>query len=98
MVTKNNYTANILGNKSEVMMSPKEWNQFTQLVNAIQLSDIPNLEAPSHTSAADRKMSATIRIFLKDKVYESAKFDDGNPPKELKALVEKLFSQAEIED
>ena len=66
------------------------------MTNNIDLNEIHNLKAPSNLSNTDRKMIAFITISVNDKVYESQTFDDGDSPKELKELIDKLFEIAQI--
>lgn len=58
----------------------------------LAIEEIGDLKAPSNKRAFDGAMHARISIHLNDTTYVSSDFDDGNPPEELKPLVELLES------
>jgi len=76
----------------EIKPSSKEWETLIQLLNDINLSNIKNLTSPSSNSAVDAALQATLSIAKNSTIYTSQTFDHGNPPKELKPVLEKIFS------
>ena len=76
----------------EIKPSSKEWETLIQLLNDINLSNIKNLTSPSSNSAVDAALQATLSIAKNSTTYTSQTFDHGNPPKELKPVLEKIFS------
>jgi hypothetical protein len=75
----------------KISLTTEQWNELKVLVNKIQLSSIQELEAPSTASSADRALIASLTINTGSNTYESSTFDHGNPPDELKKLIERLF-------
>ena len=75
----------------KITLSKKQWNEIKELVSKIDVNSIQNLKVPSEGSHTDRALVATLSIKIGDKTYESVNFDHGNPPIELKQLVDKLF-------
>jgi hypothetical protein len=63
-------------------------SQCQKLIKKINLEKISTFKSPSKSRASDGVMHASIEIVTKDKTYQSNEFDDGNPPKELKGLVD----------
>lgn len=90
-ITKNDCTYKTLSKSDEFKTSVEDWQTITKLVKGLNLETLKNLEAPSSKSYVDASMQASITITFEDKIIESAYFDDGNPPEELKKLVEKLL-------
>ena len=90
-VTKNDCIYKTLSKSDEFKTSTEDWQTITKLVKGLNLEILKNLEAPSSKSHIDAAMQASITITFEEKIIESANFDDGNPPEELKKLVEKLL-------
>jgi hypothetical protein len=82
--------SDIEGDK-KITLSKMQWKEIEKLVSKIDLDGIQNLTAPSEGSHTDRALIATLSIMIGDETYESVNFDHGNPPIELKELIEKLF-------
>lgn len=68
------------------------WNEIKRLINKLNLEDINSFKPSSDKRLYDGALHATLNINLKSKVYESQTFDHGNPPKELKEIVEKVLN------
>ena len=66
------------------------WALFEKMVNAIDLDNISSLKAPSDNRFFDGAATAELVITVGKKTYTSSAFDNGNPPQELKALVDEL--------
>jgi hypothetical protein len=73
----------------------QERNQVMALVNKIELDEIGMLIAPSNNSVTDRALVASLSVFKEGKTYESSSFDEGNPPRALKALIDKIVALVE---
>ncbi|MDJ0644462.1 MAG: hypothetical protein QNJ57_00625 [Flavobacteriaceae bacterium] len=98
MMTKEKCKVGLLTDTSEIEVTSKDWDHIIELVNEIKLDKIHSLEAPSDDRSTDRKMIAVVIITLGNKVvYTSSSFDDGNPPHQLKNLIEKLFAISKID-
>ncbi|MBL4568525.1 MAG: hypothetical protein JKY69_02310, partial [Flavobacteriaceae bacterium] len=52
--------------------------------------------APTDDRIRDAALHATLTIILGDKTYSSQTFDHGNPPKELKSLIDALFKFVDL--
>ena len=75
----------------KIKLSKGQWNEIKELVSEIDVDEIENLKAPSNGSHTDRALVATLSITIDNETYESVNFDHGNPPNELKKLIDKLF-------
>lgn len=71
-------------------ISAKDREKIVKAINKLNLKEIQNLKAPSEERLFDGAMDAVIKINIDGKEYTSASFDDGNPPAELKEVVELL--------
>ena len=75
----------------ELKISEHQWDEITVLVLNIDLDKIKNLIPPSTESHLDRAMIGSLLINKNGKIYESSTFDHGNPPSEIKKLIDILF-------
>ncbi len=75
-------------------ISLKEWESVSALIDSSTLNDIHKFEAPTKESATDRARIATLVLMVEGKTYESAPFDEGNPPEELRPLIEMILRLA----
>ncbi len=73
------------------------WSALTALIQEINLSDLENFTVPSESNTVDAALQATLSIQVKNKTYYSQTFDHGNPPAELKPIIDKLFSIIDVE-
>ena len=77
------------GDKSDsIKLNTGKWNEITALVNKIKLKSLPYLKAPSEKRMYDGAPHAQLKIALGDRIYESSGFDHGNPPNDIKALID----------
>ena len=81
-----------------VAVSKKSLDEIQHILKKLDLNSIKDLSAPSTKSHTDAALSAFIKIDVDDTVYQSNTFDHGNPPEELKELVDLLFSIAKIDN
>jgi hypothetical protein len=77
-------------NPTPVKIADADWQKIIEAFQKIDLEELPNLKAPSEKRFYDGAAIANLKITFKDKVYESAPFDHGNPPSEIKKLVDKI--------
>ncbi|WP_372793719.1 hypothetical protein [Lutibacter sp.] len=75
----------------------KFWQEITTIVEQINLSEIENFNPPTSDRNVDAALHATLSITIGDLIYESQTFDHGNPPEELKSLIETLFNVLDLE-
>ena len=97
-ITKENvYIKNNHGEKTFVLKEDN-WRHINKLISYFKISEIQNLNPPSNLRISDKALHASLEIKTDKKEYRSQDFDHGNPPKEIKKLVEKLLDLAEIKD
>lgn len=75
--------------------SETEWEKLVSAYKTIDAKAIPNLKAPSKKFMFDGAAIATLKITINDTVYTTESFDHGNPPKEIKALVDEILLVSE---
>ena len=68
------------------------------MVKEIDLEGMPDLKAPSEKRFYDGAATANLKITRNDDVYESQGFDHGEPPAQLKKLVDKLMTYVVTEE
>lgn len=71
-------------------LSDKDWNSLIKEVQKIDRSKINTFKAPTNKRAVDASRTAQIKVLHNKDIYESALFDEGTPPTELKSLVDKI--------
>jgi hypothetical protein len=89
----NDYNLNI---SHQVNCPSKEWDDLINLIQKIDVAMLPNIEAPTKTNQYDAAPGATLEIGLQGKVYKTAVFDHGNPPKSLEDIVNKVLSMKKL--
>ena len=76
---------------STVKLNNKQWNKILELVDEIKLKNLSSLKAPSEKRKFDGAAHSKLKVLYKDDLYESSSFDHGNPPPEIKGLVEYII-------
>jgi len=79
-------------------LSQEDLKVIADMVNDIDLEGVPDLKAPTEARFYDGAPIANLKITKDGEVYESQSFDHGQPPAQLKKLVEKLLSYAPEEN
>ncbi|WP_067144908.1 hypothetical protein [Pseudotamlana agarivorans] len=77
-----------------VMLPQPEWERLLELLDGIQLKEIPKLKAPSKNYAFDGAAQTTLKVTLNEHTYQTQAFDQGNPPEAIKALVKEITDLA----
>ncbi len=72
------------------------WKEITKIASKIDMHSIANFNPPSEKRISDKALHATLKVDVNDGLYVSQVFDHGNPPKELKRLIDLLFKVAEF--
>ena len=80
-----------------VQLSKKATAKISSLISALKLHKLKEFQVSSINSARDAALQATFSIIKNGKSYKTLPFDHGNPPKEIKFLIEFLFKNSEIE-
>ena len=73
-------------------ISAQDWNTLKEMVSGLDLKSLEQLKAPSNESSRDAALEAHVSLIFQDKTINSSVFDSGNPPEELRKLVDQLFS------
>ena len=76
---------------STVKLNNKQWKKMLELVNEIKLKNLSSLKAPSEKRKFDGAAHSKLKVLYKDDLYQSSSFDHGNPPIEIKGLVEYII-------
>jgi hypothetical protein len=71
-------------------LSNQDWNALVKEIQKIDRDKISTYKAPTNKRASDAARTSQIRVLHKENVYESNLFDEGHPPSEIKAFVEKV--------
>ncbi|HEU4496835.1 MAG TPA: hypothetical protein VFR70_07260 [Flavobacterium sp.] len=85
------------GKPVQKKLSEKDWNALLAIASKVDAEKLKDLKAPSEKRFHDGAMIATLKVIYKDKTYESAAFDHGNPPAEIKDLVNKILQVSDLE-
>ncbi|WP_136480463.1 hypothetical protein [Cognatitamlana onchidii] len=76
-------------------ISKNDWQHILKILGVVNLDSISKLIPPSKDFQFDGAPLARIDITKNTQTYNSVAFDHGNPPPELKELVEVLLSVSE---
>ncbi|AXG73621.1 hypothetical protein DVK85_05000 [Flavobacterium arcticum] len=75
-----------------------DWNKLLSALQKVDLDKISELKPPSTRSHVDAALAANLKVIRKDKTYQSNGFDHGNPPAEIKVLVEEILAVSALEN
>jgi len=87
----------IVYNNEILEITSEKWNSLTSLIKEINLNNLKNLKAPSEDRFRDAALAADLKITTSENLFTSSQFDHGNPPKELKPLLNMLNELVAIE-
>lgn len=79
----------------EMKVAEAKWEEISKILEAIEIAEMENLKSDNSKSQVDAAAIATLQVKLEDGKTHTATFDHGNPPKELKPLVNAILSLAE---
>ncbi|RYJ43985.1 hypothetical protein [Flavobacterium beibuense] len=74
-----------------------EWNGILKSLEGIDLDALSEIKAPSVKHQVDAAPIANLKVIRGDKTYQSSSFDHGNPPQEIKDVVEKIISASDLQ-
>ncbi|MFD0863948.1 hypothetical protein ACFQ1M_17160 [Sungkyunkwania multivorans] len=74
----------------------KQWKKLVDWVKKIKLEHLSLLKAPTNKREVDGAAFAKLKVFTNDKEYVSSNFDHGNPPLEIKGLVENIIELSQL--
>ena len=75
--------------------SKSDWDKLVTAFKTVEVETISELKAPSEDRFFDGAAIGKLKIIYKGNVYESQNFDHGNPPEEIKALVDEILLVSE---
>ena len=78
-------------------ISDADWKELVGYFETINLDGLSSLKAPTEKRFYDGAAIANLKVIYKDKTYETAAFDHGYPPAEIKKIVDKINSFAKKE-
>jgi len=73
-------------------ISDADWNYLIEEFKKVDLKNMPHLISPSKQRVYDGAATANMTITYMGTQYRSSPFDHGNPPAEIKNLVDKITS------
>jgi len=77
-------------------LSTADWNSLVSASRKVKVESLETLEVPSKKHQFDGALAANLQIIKGGTTYQSATFDDGNPPAEIKELVEKIITLSDL--
>lgn len=83
-----------------VAISTADWNNLVDYYEkniAKKVSGLQDLEAPSKKHQYDGALAATLTVTVGDQQYRTPAFDHGNPPTQIKGLVDEMLRLAGME-
>ena len=78
-------------------INEKDWNTLLEETGKVKLAGFETLAVPSKKHQFDGALAATLKITVDGKEYQTQTFDHGNPPVEIKPLVEKIIEVSKLE-
>ncbi|WP_440879865.1 hypothetical protein [Tenacibaculum sp. C7A-26P2] len=73
-------------------VSTKDQKRLLDLLNEIEFAEIQKYKAPTDNHSTDRAKQAEFLLIKGGNKYKSSIFDDGNPPHELKKIINAMMS------
>lgn len=86
------------GKPTETKISDADWNELLSLYKSINKEGLATLKAPSEKRFYDGAPIGTFSVITKEKRFDSAPFDAGNPPAEIEKIVNKLIAIADKQE
>ncbi|OIQ15614.1 MAG: hypothetical protein BM557_11220 [Flavobacterium sp. MedPE-SWcel] len=71
-------------------ISEEYWNELSVIANKLDLGNLDKIKPPSTKHQYDAAFGAHITITTTTNTHQTLTFDHGNPPEELKPLIEKM--------
>ncbi len=77
--------------EKKLKVSKVDKKKLIKLINNTKLSDMSHFKSVSDHRTSDRAMQAELCIKVNGQEYKSSVFDHGNPPEELKEIIETMM-------
>jgi len=78
-----------------VDITEAEWDVLLETASKIDVSKMSQLKAPTDSRTSDAALHAILSVRKNDTIYKTNSFDHGNPPLEVKPLVQAILRLAE---
>ncbi len=91
-------TTGTVGNQNLKEVSNEDWGTLVKYIELVDLVALENLVPPSDDSKSDKVRIATLTVTTINHSYKSGPFDEGNPPKELVPIIDKIIAIAKTVD
>lgn len=89
------YSINRNDNPSTYKCSKEDLDKIEKHLNSINLKTIPELKAPSKAHQYDGAVSANLTVDDSENSYKTNTFDHGNPPEQIKELINLILALTE---
>ena len=73
-----------------------EWNSLLKSLESVKLEGLNKIKVPSVIHQVDAAPIANLKVIRGDKTYQSKSFDHGNPPQEIKDVVNKIMAASDF--
>lgn len=73
-----------------------EWNTLMDALAKVDLEGMETITPPSKKHQFDGALAAYLKVIKSGETYRSATFDHGNPPAELKTIVDKIVAISDM--
>ncbi|WP_330444042.1 hypothetical protein [Flavobacterium sp. C4GT6] len=73
-----------------------EWNSLLKSLEGVNLEGLNKIKVPSVNHQVDAAPIANLKVIRGDKTYQSKSFDHGNPPQEIKDVVDKIMAASDF--
>lgn len=73
-----------------------EWNSMLKSLETVNLDGLSEIKPPSVMHQVDGAPIANLKVIRGNKTYQSSSFDHGNPPQEIKDVVEKMITASDL--
>lgn len=94
LITDKNYTDITVRRGEEIKgkgsITPNQWKAIVTEASKLDYSSLNTMSVPSAKHQFDGALAANLIITTADSTYQSVTFDHGNPPAELKPLLEAM--------
>ena len=75
----------------KLKLNKKSKTELKKILSEINVLQLKNIKPTSSKSFTDRKLQATLKVIKGKETYVTQTFDHGNPPREIKALIDMLL-------
>jgi CHAT domain-containing protein len=100
-ISKDSLTVTMDRNQIEKTSYPtpqEDWIELMALIKGVDISELPNLKAPTSKRHYDGAAFATLAISQNKLETKTESFDHGDPPKAIELLVNKVLSMKEMHE